>query len=151
MNTVTWRRIVSVMLILGLIFACIVAYILVMTTREQPLPFRYDDITMPGTYQRTLCPGDALQFDIRITVEDAPTVVAVVSNWQGPAGAMATDKISYFIQEEAKVVTSTQTVDIPTNLQPGAWVYERAASVNTVSHPALLQVPFEIQPRCAES
>lgn len=143
-TTHQWRAGVAILLTLGIIFACTVAYILITLTTERPLPFRYEDATKPDTYQRTLCPGDDLVFVLRIVVEDAPTIAMVVDNWQGPQGARPDSTPLYFIQEEAKTAISRQVVTLPTDLYPGGWVYERAATTNTIDHPALIQIPFEV-------
>ncbi|MEZ4684180.1 MAG: hypothetical protein R2932_59215 [Caldilineaceae bacterium] len=144
-----WRTIVLSAILLGALYACIVAAVLMQVTKGRPLPFRYDDITLAGSYPRLLCPGDRLRFDLRITVTTAPSAVLVVENWQSVDGPSIADlSPAYHIQEATKVAEVTQSIPIP-NLTPGGWVYERAASVNTVDHPALLQIPFTVKADCS--
>lgn len=149
MNPKQWRTIVAIMIALGVVYGCLVVFVLVSITRERPLPFQYEDITTPGMYPRQLCPGDFLRFDLRVTVANAPSVVMVAENWQGASGgpSIADASPRWYVQELAKVAESTQSIAIPT-LPPGRWVYERAGSVNTVDHPALLLVPFEVRGDC---
>lgn len=143
-----WRLIVMVAIGAGLLFACVVAFVLFSVTRERPLPFTYEDITPAGAYPRQLCPGEPLRFDLRVTVAEAPSVVLVAENWQSAAGRSIADlSPAWYIQEVVKVAEGSQAVPIP-NLPAGAWVYERAGTVNTVNHPALLIVPFTVRGDC---
>ena len=148
MPTHTWRVIVATMLALGVLFGCVVVFVLWQITREHPLPFAYEDITPVNAYPRQLCPGDALTFDLRVTVEDAPSVVAVVENWQsGLARALPDLEPAYFVQERAKIADSRQSVTVP-DLAPGDWSYERAGAVDGVHTPALLQIAFAVREDC---
>lgn len=148
MSTVTWRRIVSAMLVLGTLCGCAMVFALYQINRTRPLPFAYTDITPIDAYPRRLCPGDALLFDLRITVNDAPSAVIVVENWQSAAGGAEPDyRPAYHIQEARKVAEVRQAVEVPA-LEPGRWTYERAGLVTTVEHPALLKIPFEVTEDC---
>jgi len=129
----------------------VLAYAVLMTAGERPLPFRYEDITPGGTYPRDLCPNEPLQFDLRVAVSSAPSVVQVVENWQGRNSRTIPDlSPTYHIHESSKVAQGTQSIPIP-NLSPGGWVYERAATVNTVATPTLLLIPFTVRADCLGS
>lgn len=148
MSTQLWRRLVAGMLTLGVLYACVVAFTLLRVTRERPLPFGYEDLSPAGAYARQLCPGEALIFYLRVTVASAPSVVMVTENWQSAAGRTIADAAPrWYIQEAAKVAEGRQSVPVP-SLPAGDWVYERAAAVSTVDHPALLLIPFTVRGNC---
>lgn len=144
-----WRTLVAVAIGGGLLYACIVAAVLQRVVAERPLPFAYEDITPAGAYPRSLCPGDSLRFDLRVTVADAPSVVMVAENWQSAAGRTIADASPrWYVQEVVKVAEGSQAIPIP-NLPAGAWVYERAGTVDGAAHPSLLLIPFTVRIDCA--
>lgn len=148
MSTHTWRLLVASAIGLGAIFACIMVFVIFELSKDRPLPFEYTDVTPAGKYARALCPGEPLVFDLQVTVSDAPSIVLVAENWQASGGRTIADlSPAWYIQEIRKEARAQQSIPIP-NLSPGGWVYERAGSVNTVDHPALLLIPFEIRADC---
>lgn len=150
MSTSVWRVIVASTFGLGFVAVAIMAYVLFASLQERPLPFRYEDTTPAGVYPRDLCPNEPLQFDLSVVVARAPSVVLVVENWQRVTGGAIPDlSPTYHIQESPKVGGGRQSIPIP-NLDPGGWVYERAATVNTVDHPTLLQIPFTVRADCPQ-
>lgn len=145
-----WRSIVGGAIILGVLYACVVFYVLVRLAEPRPLPFSYADLTPAGAYPRDLCPGEPLRFRLRVSVATAPSLVTVAENWQAAdGGATVADAAPVlYIQEAVKVAEVTQAAIVPA-LPAGDWVYERAAIVAGVTTPALLLIPFTVRNDCA--
>lgn len=141
-----WRLVATIMLVTLALFATVALIIIHRSLAERRSPFSYDDVTAPFVYSRTLCPGDELRFDLRLSIQSAPNVVAIVENWQG-AYSIPDTEVTYYIQQEKRDDIISQKVTVP-DLLSGAWAYERAAIAEGIADAELIRIEFEVRDDC---
>lgn len=147
MSTRRWRAGVSIVLVGGAIYACLMMIALLRMASDRLAPFAYTDITPAGAYPRALCPGERLTFDLLVTVARAPSIIYVAENWQGLDRTIPDQTPRLYIQERPKETRSQQSAIVPA-LSPGGWTYERAGVAAGMMQPALLLIPFEVRAGC---